>query len=123
MPKWAVALVGPITCLFLSAAVLVASARLVAAIKVSCGIDTNSADGLGIIVAAPAIFFGSLIVTVVLFALVVTFVRQDWSVVAAIAAIVVAAIILVAVSTSYLYDAAPTNQCPGGAPSWWPFPA
>lgn len=123
MPKWVVALVGAITGLLLSAVVLGASTKLVSAIRASCGVDTNPADGLGILVAAPAIFFGSLIVTVVVFALVVTFVRQDWSIAAAIIATVLAATILTVVSTGYLYDAAPTNQCPSGAPSWWPFPA
>ncbi|MGC7336359.1 hypothetical protein RA987_20985, partial [Mycobacteroides abscessus subsp. abscessus] len=81
-------------------------------------------DGLGFLIAAPSILFGTMAVTGVLFALTVSLVQRAWSVYAAIGAAVLAAAVVVAVAVSCVYDTGTANDsCPNGIPHFgWPLP-
>lgn len=69
-----------------------------------CVVDSSVGDGLGFLIAAPSILFGTMAVTGVLFALTVSLVQRAWSVYAAIGAAVLAAAVVVAVAVSCVYD-------------------
>lgn len=75
-----------------------------------CVVDSSVGDGLGFLIAAPSILFGTMAVTGVLFALTVSLVQRAWSVYAAIGAAVLAAAVVVAVAVSYVYDTGTAND-------------
>ncbi|AWG62815.1 hypothetical protein DDK07_00285 [Mycobacteroides abscessus] len=125
MSKYQKITVGFLTCGTLSLLTLIAIERIVSAIRRECLADSSVGDGLGFLIAAPPILFGTIVATGVAFALTVSLVKRDWSVYAAIGVAVLIAAVMVVVGVGYVYDAAGAagELCSNGIPHWWPFPA
>lgn len=121
MPKWAVVLLGCVMCPLLAVVVFFVAVKLRAEILVACEIETTPGEGLGLVVAAPIIIVGTLIATAVLYSLTVTLVQRKWSVYAAAALAIVAAVVIVPVAVNHMYEPVATSRCADGTPSWWPF--
>lgn len=124
IPKSQKVVVGSLVCGALGLLTLVAVERVLSAMRRECVVDSSVGDGLGFLIAAPSILFGTMAVTGVLFALTVSLVQRAWSVYAAIGAAVLAAAVVVAVAVSCVYDTGTANDsCPNGIPHFgWPLP-
>lgn len=114
-------LLGCVLCPLLAVAVFFIAVKLRAEILVACEIETTPGEGLGLVVAAPIIVFGTLIATAVLYSLTVMLVQRTWSVYVAAALAIVAAVAIIPIAVNELYEPVATSRCADGTPSWWPF--
>lgn len=123
MSKAQKVVVGSLTCVTLGLLNLVMVARVASEMRRECVVDSSVGDGLGFLIAAPSILFGTVAVTGVLFALTLSLVRRDWSVYAAVGVAILAAAVVAVVGVGYVYDPGVANGlCSNGVPYWWPFP-
>lgn len=114
--------VGALTSGVLGLLTLVAVLRVVSAMRQECVVESNIGDGLGFLIAAPSILFGTAATTGVLFALTVSLVQRDWSIYLALGVAVLASAVAVVVAVSWVYDPAANGFCLNGTPHWWPLP-
>lgn len=83
---------------------------------------TDHAPGEGFIIfflLGPAVL--TIAVTAITYALVHVLIERDWSIYVAVAAAVLITPVMVVYAINSQWDPVPTELCPTGTPSWWPW--
>lgn len=120
MPRWVSILVGLVLSPILGLLAYGVSTKIVLAMLRTCLQEVDAGDTFIVVtLLGPAVL--TIAATAVTYTVVHLLIERDWSIYVAVAAAFLVAAAMVVYAINSQYDAVPTELCPTGTPSWWPW--
>ncbi len=120
VPRWVSVLVGLVLSPTLGLVAYGVSVGIASDMLSTCRPDGGPGDGLIVFALLfPAVL--TIAVTAMTYAVVHVLIERNWSIYAAVAAAVLVTPVMVVYAINSQYDPVPTELCPTGTPSWWPW--
>ncbi|WP_135454178.1 hypothetical protein [Mycobacterium sp. DL99] len=120
MPRWVSILVGVVLSPILGLLAYGVSTKIVLAMLETCLREVDAGDTFIVVtLLGPAVL--TIAATAVTYTVVHLLIERDWSIYVAVAAAFLVAAAMVVYAINSQYNAVPTELCPTGTPSWWPW--